>query len=114
MRINKNELRAAVDIDETLITRKNPRTQITIELDYYGEKVIRQPMLNNIRLLKAYKKRGYEVTVHSANGWAWATEVIKKLGLEEYVDEVGTKFLKSLDDKQSNDWLPQVYESEEL
>ena len=112
MKINKNELRILVDIDKTLITPCHPDAFHHIRFDYYGAHVYHQPMFNNILLLKAQKARGYEVIAHSANGWAWTEEVINKLGLAGYVDEVATKPLKYMDDKPADEWMARVFVEE--
>lgn len=110
MRINKNELRVTIDVDDTLIAYKyNPELEVVLSCDYYGTPVKVTPMNGNIDLLKSYKKRGYEVIVHSANGFAWADEVVNKLGLKEYVDEAATKPIKYVDDKPADQWMQQVY-----
>jgi len=113
MRVNKNELRVCVDVDLTLVRPCRMDEVPNRLIDYYGEPRYRKPMLNNIALLKSYKARGYEVTVHSANGWQWAQNVVEALGLQQYVDEVATKFLKAVDDLPPNAWLPQVFVPED-
>lgn len=112
MRVNKNENRIPIDVDKTLITPCRYNDIGFIALNYYGTKVYHKPMFNNIALLKAQKQRGYEVIVHSANGWAWAEEVITKLGLIDFVDEVATKPLKYMDDIPADEWMTRIFVEE--
>lgn len=117
MKINKNELRVPIDVDGTLIDRLptdiDPNSIknmfVTVDLNYYGKPVVKRIMKENIELLKSYKKRGYEVIVHSANGWKWCQEVVEKLGLTEFVDEVATKPMKYVDNEPADSWCQQVF-----
>lgn len=112
MRINTNESRVVIDVDGTLICRFDSEQHAlgqSILMNYYGNPEIKVPMNENINLLKAQKARGYEVIVHSANGFAWAKEVVEKLGLQEYVDEVATKPLKYMDDLPADEWMQRVF-----
>lgn len=109
MKINQNENRIFVDVDKTLITPCSNRDDARITFDYYGTQVYHKMMMNNIALLKAQKARGYEVIVHSANGWAWAYEVVSKLQLEQYVDEVATKPMKYMDDLSADEWMTRIF-----
>lgn len=110
MQISTNELRVVIDVDKTLVSDiKTTPSQDTIELNYYDQKVWVERIDKHIDLLKSYKARGYEVTVHSANGYRWAHEVVKKLELTPYVDRVETKPSKYVDDKDANTWMQRVY-----
>lgn len=111
MLISTNELRVVVDVDKTLITdiKVNPSESDDIVMNYYNQVVYVQPILKHIDLLKSYKARGYEVTVHSANGFRWAKEVVTKLDLQPFVDRVETKPSKYVDDKDANTWMQRVY-----
>ena len=114
MRINSNEMRVFFDVDGTLVEIQ-PDMRIDEAVDkkflfnYYGETVICFHIDSHIALLKSYKKRGYEVVVWSANGVQWAYEVVTKLGLEKFVDEVATKPLKYVDDKSADSWMQRVF-----
>lgn len=112
MKVNKNENRIFVDVDKTLIIPCRYNEINCIAFDYYGSVVFHKPMFNNISLLKAQKARGYEVIVHSANGWAWAEEVIKKLELTKFIDEVATKPLKYMDDIPADEWMTRIFVEE--
>lgn len=112
MKVNKNENRIFVDVDKTIITPCNRDDTGYIGFNYYGTRVFNKPMYNNIALLKAQKQRGYEVIVHSANGWEWAEEVIRVLNLKKYVDEVATKPLKYMDDIPADQWMTRIFVEE--
>lgn len=115
MVVNKNELRAAFDIDETLVMwpddhhmPKEGRVEITCPYD--GKTVFYLvPHTQHINLLIASKKRGHEVIAWSQNGWAWAEKVVQALELEEYVDKVESKILKYFDDLPADEWMSRVY-----
>lgn len=109
MRINKAELRVEIDVDSTLVTPKPSVRIVPLWLDYYGMGKKLYPIARHIELLKAYKARGYQVTVHSANGFQWAQNVIKALKLTEYVDVVETKAIKYVDDRPADDWMQRVF-----
>lgn len=116
MIFNENELRVVVDVDGTLIKpiSSGVLSNKAIDVDYYGTTKRVVPMKNNIDLLKSYKKRGYEVTVHSANGVEWVKNVIAALSLTEYVDKGETKPLKYVDDNDANNWMQRVFVEEDL
>lgn len=102
-----------IDVDDTLIRDMNIDEVRELDdvytMNYYGVETIKVPIQNHIDLLKSYKARGYEVTVWSANGWEWASEVVTKLKLENYVDHIATKPQKYVDDKPAEQWMQQVF-----
>lgn len=111
MIVNKKELIIPFDVDSTLIhdiehISHHPRG---ITFDYYGMPRYAVPNLKHIELLKAYKQRGAYIRVHSGNGHTWAEEVIKKLKLEEYVDEIETKAMKYVDDIPFDQFTQRIY-----
>lgn len=100
-KINKQELRADFDIDETLVMEHPedyPGAEI-IQLNYYGHKRLRAIHKEQVELLKAYKKRGYYIRAHSNNGWQWVKEVVDKLELQDFVNEIECKATKRVDDE---------------
>lgn len=92
------------DIDDTLCFSH----QGDIEVDYYGQPRTIRPHNEHISFLKSLKARGYHITCHSGNGAQWAANVVKALGLEEFVDECRTKPFKVIDDKPLDNWMPTV------
>jgi hypothetical protein len=111
MKIIKKD-KVMIDVDSTLVRwplRYHEPNSDLIEANYYGTTVYLDKHYHHIDLLKAYKARGFHVTVHSANGWKWALEIVQKLQLESFVDEVSTKFSKYIDDKHVDDWSKQIF-----
>lgn len=103
-----SELPAVFDVDDTLIAAPDSHEKYLV-LDYYGVERLCRPVEQHIEFLKACHKRGYEITVWSANGFKWAEEVVNKLGLNDYVHYVATKPLIYVDDKDANDWMKRVF-----
>lgn len=111
MTIITNELRAVVDVDNTLIENVKPTTifvplgeRVTnveepITADYYGTPISIKPKGRVVDFVKSLKARGYHITVHSNNGWQWAKNVVEALGLDSHVDMVCTKSSKCIDDE---------------
>lgn len=127
MLIVKSENTVWIDVDDTLVMWPQnpfvrqyvgPETRDPFDLrflpfDNYGSTVWLRPNEKNIKLLKSYKQRGYFVIVHSANGWAWAEDVVKKLMLSESVDMIMTKPAKYVDDLPADGWMMRVYLKDE-
>lgn len=108
--IRTSENPAYFDVDETLIVKRPyGDAEYYLTLDYYGTPRYAKPIEQHVAFLKSCKARGYEVTVWSANGWAWAFEVVKKLKLDEYVDYVCTKPQFYVDDKSADKWTKQIF-----
>lgn len=109
MKINKKEQRVMFDVDKTLIVPPDDFTSDkAIKMDYYGHERFRVRNDWAIELLIAYKTRGYSIDVCSANGWRWAQEVVNKLELQEFVNEVGSKYIKYVDDTPAEKWMHRV------
>lgn len=106
-KIVRNETVAWVDIDNTLAMWKEPTVNAPgkITVEYGGRDLFLTPHQPNIDLIKEYKNRGYFVIIHSANGFAHATRVIRALGLEDTIDLIMTKNIKVVDDKHPADWM---------
>lgn len=103
-----------VDVDETLISKcpeYGERNGGVILLSYGEDAQFFTECTENIALIKHHKiVRGYGIVVWSANGKEWAEKVVRRLGLEKYVDLIMTKPHKYLDDKPVSDWMPcQIY-----
>lgn len=109
MKVIRAEHPVAIDVDETLVRDPRPGDLDVIDLNYYGVATKKVPIQRHIDLLKSYKSRGYFVEVWSANGFAWAEEVITKLKLDAYVDLIKTKPEKYVDDKLSDNWMQRVF-----
>lgn len=94
MRVLKHERSVAFDVDETLVM-------------WEGQSYT--PNQTNIDSLVRHAKRGHHVTVWSQGGWAWGLQIVKELGLEEYVDEVRTKFSWYCDDKPFDEFCDRYW-----
>ena len=110
---NKSELNVGIDVDLTLIgehqSNNHAKGDYLYKFDYYGKVVYAERIDRHIDLLVAYKKRGYHVTVWSANGWQWAEQVINRLDLSEYVDVVMTKPCRYVDDSDWHSFCHRVF-----
>lgn len=113
MRIRTSELPVAIDVDKTLILPVRMGDVDRMEFMYYGQLRIYRPHYTHIEFLKSLHARGYEITVWSANGYAWAKEVVTKLDLTPYVHEVATKPIIYVDDQLATEFMRRVYIEEE-
>lgn len=66
------------------------------------------PHKTHIEQLKKHKMRGHMIVVWSAGGYDWAEAVVKRLGLEQYVDVVISKPTWAYDDMPAERILPKV------
>lgn len=111
MRINDNEHIVVVDVDDTLVLDRDPQTDKERELEvvifnpYDRMFKARIPHTRHIELIKIMKGRGRFIRVHSGGGVQWAAEVVRTLGLTEYVDSVETKPIGYVDDCPAEHWL---------
>ncbi len=72
-----------------------------IKFTYGDEDVFLVPHSFHPVFLKNCFKRGDYIVVWSQNGFAWAKQVVEKLGLENYVDIVMNKPSRHIDDKEN-------------
>lgn len=90
------------------LNQNSPLTSSTEEIVYeagtWTEYLI--PHKKHIEQMKLHKLRGHTIVVWSAGGWEWAVEVVKALGLEQYVDLVMEKPTWCYDDKQAEEYIP--------
>lgn len=113
MKVNENENRIVVDVDDTLIlypydlTRDSALAFGCKEFTdvYTGESFLALPSKEHIKLIKYYKSRGFYIMVHSGNGFKHAESIVKQLGIEEFIDEVCTKSIRYVDDLPCNEWM---------
>jgi len=112
MNVIENEQIICFDVDDTIVMwsdrftqphTNNAGTIQSIEITDPYNKVTYNliPHLKHIDLIKKMKGRGYYIRIWSAGGVKWAEAVIKKLGLESFVDSIETKPLKYVDDLTS-------------
>ncbi len=96
------------DVDDTLVMwgmRDHPEAK---EFENCGFKELLVPHAKHIELLKQAKFRGHVVIVWSAGGADWAEEVVKKLGLESYVDVIVSKPDWFIDDLRAGEFMPEM------
>ena len=117
MRVTRHENLVVIDVDDTLVMwpehyQDRELSDGGLPFTYYGDTVFLHPNEKHIDLLKSFKKRGFYVTVHSANGYEWAEHVVSTLMLTGFIDEVKTKPNVYVDDKDADEWMRKVYISE--
>ena len=104
-----SEMPVEIDCDETLLMwvdeMKPGEGKIECICPFDGERYYLTPHTRHINFLKKLSKRGYMVTVWSANGAAWAKMTVDTLGIGKYVDVVRGKPLKYIDDLQAHEIL---------
>lgn len=101
------------DCDDTLVLWNNDYEwgkdhEGTLEFHdpYFEERIINlKPNQITINHLKQQSVTGGRVVVWSAGGFAWAQEVVRVLGLEEYVDLILSKPKRYVDDLPCEEWM---------
>lgn len=97
------------DVDDTLIMydlSKHPGATTQVIVNPYSKMGIDiVPNKKNINTLIKFKKLGYFVIVWSRTGKLWAEEVVRELGLSEFVDQTLCKPLFYIDDKDAETWI---------
>lgn len=100
------------DCDDTLIRWEENWTQpfegsVKIVCPHTKQVSYHRPHKRHISFLKKHRAKGYTVVVWSSAGTLWASEVVKSLKLEEYVDIVMSKPCKVVDDlPRASDIIP--------
>lgn len=100
MKVIKYENSVFCDVDDTILCWINPTVNEPgkVAVPFAGKTVFLTPHQYHVDLLKMYKKRGYYVTVWSANGWEHAETACKVLELTDIVDVACGKPSKHMDD----------------
>jgi predicted HAD superfamily phosphohydrolase YqeG len=113
MKVYDNELTLFCDVDDTLVMWKdNPyepgdgKIKILDPNDLDEPYRYLYPHHRHINFIKKCKNRGYNITVWSNGGWAWAKAVVEALHLQDYVTKVESKPLKIIDDLPYNETFP--------
>ncbi len=117
MNIIKRELIVGCDVDDTILMWDNPTVPGIgkLEIEFAGKTVYLTPHTYHVDLLKMYNKRGYYITVWSANGYEHAVNAVTALGLQELVSgdngHIQTKLTKHMDDSTNAEGIlgPRVY-----
>lgn len=94
------------DVDNTLVIWdkdfRNPGDG-KVKLRYGSEDVYLRIHTFHPTFLKHCYERGDYVQVWSQNGFSWAEQVVKALGLENHVHEIRSKPTRHIDDKDNLD-----------
>lgn len=104
----ESDLVVFCDVDDTLVkwNYTKEEEERAIIFDNFGVKTPLVPHLVHIEQLMKHKARGHMVIVWSQGGWEWSQEVVKKLGIEDYVDLVISKPRWFYDDLPSSAFMP--------
>lgn len=106
----RKEMPIGVDVDNTLFTYgpkcREPHEGAVKMVDSAGQTFYITPHKLHIELVKRYYARGFYIVVWSGNGAHWASQAVKALGLQDYVDDTMGKFVKIIDDKPITEWMP--------
>lgn len=94
------------DCDDTLGMWQKPikkgQTVVSVTCPYTGEQKHLRVHEPHIEILKARHARGATNIVWSANGYQWATALVKALAIQEYVSYTMSKPIMFVDDKPAN------------
>lgn len=116
MKVIKYENTVYCDVDFTLLSWIDPTVNGPgkVAVPFADKTVFLTPHHYHIDLLKMYKKRGYFITVWSANGWEHSETACKVLELTDIVDVAMGKPSKYLDDNPNpaNILGPRVFEED--
>jgi len=114
MKVIQNNKCIFFDCDDTLVMWDNKYKQYCEVTDKWNTKLFTcyemtydlVPHETQIKYLKDSKtKNKNTIIVWSAGGWEWAQEVVRTLGLEEYVDAVMAKPVSYVDDLHCSEWM---------
>jgi hydroxymethylpyrimidine pyrophosphatase-like HAD family hydrolase len=108
MRVIENESVVFFDVDGTLALKfdnSTPEDTIRVFDPYSKEFVKRTVHVPHKKLVQNYIERGFKVYIWSKNGYRWAVEVLKALGLDESNLEVLTKPRVIVDDEPPANWI---------
>lgn len=97
------------DVDETLILWVDPKTpgaQFVNDPYMPGELVFFVPHISHINLLKRTYHQDSAIVVWSYGGVRWATTIVEKLGLTDFVSLILRKPQIYVDDKPMEKWFP--------
>lgn len=107
MIVIENDNTTYIDVDDTLVVWGKGHLPEAIEISNYGHVERMVPHQAHINFLKRQKTRGFAIIVWSQGGARWAHNVVKALGIEEYVDAVLTKPTVYVDDLRAEDFMTQ-------
>lgn len=102
------------DVDDTLLIHNKSEypEEMHVSVPHNGRVFVGVPHHKNILMLKKFYNLGYQIIVWSKTGATYASAVVSKLGLDQYVDYCLSKPDFYLDDKGAEEWIgPRVYRS---
>lgn len=99
------------DCDDTLVMWDAPQEarNNSIKFNNYGWTENLVPNFRMIDVLKRNFEQGAFIIVWSQNGYKWASEVVKKLGLTKFVHQVQTKPKLIFDDIAPEEFIKRAY-----
>lgn len=110
MFVIKNDKTLYVDVDETLVTFNEIRSdEIKEHIKSEDGSIDAHVYINhkNVAHLKKHAARGHSIFVWTHGGWAWAQAVVRHLHLEDYITLVLSKPSWYMDDLKSEEFLPE-------
>jgi hypothetical protein len=102
----EDKITVYVDVDDTLVLwRPVKEDDWVVNLPRYGYLAVSS---RHVTSIKQHKARGHLIVVWSQGGADWAEEVVKLIGLEDYVDLVISKPRWIYDDKPASYFMPEI------
>ena len=105
MKVIDGDRTVYVDVDETLVFEGYEEGREKIIVNVYGSCATVYVNDVCVDLIKIFKQRGYTVVVWSQSGVGWAAEIVRALGLSEFVDVCITKPTYYIDDLDCSKWM---------
>jgi predicted phosphatase len=106
MQVFEDDLTCYFDVDDTLVIWGKPKTHPgSIQVDNYGQVESLVPHEAHVDFLKRQKARGFLIVAWSQRGGRWVKNVVKALGIEQYVDLAITKPLVYVDDLKAEEFM---------
>lgn len=111
MKVIKSDNVIYFDIDNTLVMWNSPLEvrNKAVKFDNYGWNEHLVPNYKMIDSLKRNSEKGAYIVVWSQNGYKWALEVVRQLGLTSFVDMVQSKPNLIFDDIAPQEFIKRAY-----
>jgi hypothetical protein len=93
------------DVDDTLVMWGFGDRPAAVEFDNWAGKVMLVPHQKHVEQLKRHHEAGHFILVWSQGGYEWAKEVVTKLGLLPFVDQILAKPTGYYDDINAMTWM---------
>ena len=106
MQVINYDFVAFFDVDQTLVDWDSGMNDIVIT--HNGIAMHGRVMHKHVDRIKMHKFWGNGVVVWSKSGYSFALEVVRALGVEEYVDVVCAKPSFVYDDKQFHEFMGEL------